>query len=317
MASPTPASVYLQPSALKPKLCVPCGHAATAVRRSDMFTVGMVGFGTLFRPRQCSLALRLPSEAILSEHVRHFNLSAVWYLRGRCKVCSPHDGRPHCQPGMDILEPALLLFQKDARLQGIPLEPAKPQTLKAPCWSQQYSMWTSFLAVLSLGSDCIIWLAESLGLLEDHLVSPPQQGPFTQLGHLRTSQADELADLSLAAELPQHSQRQIGSFRPCPCTSSRGGCCRHQLCWPAAQAAQLCRLQGPEDPLGCFSCGTVRHGTKLLPDDLCTVDDTEEVCRLYSKARSIPKRRTGRLQLIRWWHCRWGPGAGRISHQVL
>lgn len=67
------------------------------------------------------------------------------------------------------------------------------------------------------GSDCIIWLAESLGLLEDHL-------------------ADELADLSLAAELPL--------------------------------------LPAPALLAGCASCPTLSPpGTR---DDLCTVDDTEE-----------------------------------------
>ncbi|CAE7753025.1 unnamed protein product [Symbiodinium sp. CCMP2456] len=67
------------------------------------------------------------------------------------------------------------------------------------------------------GSDCIIWLAESLGILEDHL-------------------ADELADLSLAAELPL--------------------------------------LPAPALLASCTSCPTLSPpGTR---DDLCTLDGTEE-----------------------------------------
>ncbi|CAE7858276.1 unnamed protein product [Symbiodinium microadriaticum] len=67
------------------------------------------------------------------------------------------------------------------------------------------------------GSDCIIWLAESLGILEECL-------------------ADELADLSLAAELPL--------------------------------------LPAPALLAGCTSCPTLSPpGTR---DDLCTLDGTEE-----------------------------------------
>ena len=73
-----------------------------------------------------------------------------------------------------------------------------------------------------------------------------------------------------------------------PFPLSCGGCCRHQLCWPAARAARLCRLQGPEDSLGRFSsCSTARHCSFQMTSALLTAPRRRAGCTV--KSAQYPK----------------------------